>query len=274
MGEFHRPVALRDTLTLLARSQPIIMAGGTDLMRNCRPWPPERDVLLLSGISILSEIREAAGSLDVGANATWHRIAEAPLPSALAALNDVAWSIGSPQVRHVATIGGNVAGRLPWADSLPVLLVLGARPSLASTAGVREPAIEDFLKSDFAIRPDEVLTHLSFPGPPPESRSGFVRHANRTYQAPAIVSVALSVRAPQGRIEEVRVAVGSMPTPPVRLAGLEAELRGSTVKTSMEGLVAQRHLDGIAAGGGGASADYCRHVAHVLVRRLLVQLTA
>ncbi len=74
---------------------------------------------------------------------------------------------GSPQIRHVGTLGGNIINASPIADSLPFLFVCHARLILASTRGTRTVDINDFYHGykKFDLRPGELLTRIKIPLP-------------------------------------------------------------------------------------------------------------
>jgi len=83
--------------------------------------------------------------------------------------------VGSPQIRNLGTIGGNLVMASPSGDSIPALYVLGAEVILASKEGERSIPIEDFLigVKKSVIRPDELLVAISFPGMSADDRGFF-----------------------------------------------------------------------------------------------------
>ncbi len=74
---------------------------------------------------------------------------------------------GAPQIRHVGTIGGNIANASPIADSLPFLYVMDATLALASSAGRREVNINDFYNGykQLDLRPGELIAEVRIPLP-------------------------------------------------------------------------------------------------------------
>lgn len=110
--EYLEPEAVSEAVTLLEkyRGQCSVIAGGTDLlvaMKQRRQTPGY--VLSLAKIPALKEIREEGGMLSIGPLATLEEVAaSAAIREKLPLLSQAAWEVGSPLLRTVATIGGNL----------------------------------------------------------------------------------------------------------------------------------------------------------------------
>ncbi|MEB0303511.1 FAD binding domain-containing protein, partial [Mucilaginibacter sp. 5C4] len=72
-------------------------------------------------------------------------------------------------IRHVGTLGGNVANGSPIGDSMPWLIALGSRIVLRSVRGERELALEDFYLGyqQKDLQADEIVAALRIPLPQP-----------------------------------------------------------------------------------------------------------
>ena len=121
------------------------VAGGTDLMvlvngGHRRPT----EVISLAGVADLRTWSIGDDDLTIGAGVTFASIASGPLGEALPALAMAARTVGSPQIRNAATIGGNLGTGSPAGDSLPVLAALDARVVLRSVDGEREVPLDRF----------------------------------------------------------------------------------------------------------------------------------
>ena len=142
IGRVRRPATLPDLWPLLADgARP--MAGGTDLLVAARRQGP-CDVALLEGIPGLDGVGIEDGFVRLGAMAVHAALARHPLvreglPVLAAALE----TIGSPLVRNMGTIGGNIVTASPAGDSLPPLYVLNAQAELASREGTRRAPISE-----------------------------------------------------------------------------------------------------------------------------------
>jgi CO/xanthine dehydrogenase FAD-binding subunit len=219
MSEFGyvRARGLDEALALLGepgvRSR--VLAGGTDLVNQFRKGEVSCDrVVDVAHVPELWGI-EDGDPIRIGAAVTHAEIAESALLQERVRLLVRACSqIGSPQVRNVATIGGNVANAAACADTLPVLVCLEARAVVASAAGVERVAVADLVTGVYQTRlpPGGLIQAFEFEAPPPGSRASFQRIGRRQAMAIARLSVAAlgAVDAGAGnRVSLLRVVPGA-----------------------------------------------------------------
>jgi len=157
------------------------------------------------------------GWLRIGAAATYDRLMTA-LRRDFPALAVAARTVGSPQIRHRGTIGGNLGTASPAGDAHPPLLAAGAEVEVASRAGTRRIAIADFFTGPkrTAMAPGELISAVHVPrasGP-----QQFAKVGTRNAMVIAVCSVALALH-PDRR----RVGTGIGSAGPVPLAAVEAE---------------------------------------------------
>lgn len=254
------------------------LAGGTDLLVRLRASQKEGQTLpgalvRLDGIEALRGVtQEAGGALRLGAACTHaellaHPLVRRELPELAAALCE----LGSPPIRNMGTLGGNVCTASPAGDCLPPLTVLGAEVELASLAGTRRMALAEFITGPGRTRlaPGEVLAAVLVP----PARNFQVRHfekvGRRGALAVAVVSLAALLRLERGRVAEARLAWGSVGPTIWRCPEAEAALCGRkptlTALSAAAALVREniRPIDDVRA-----SADYRRQVAGNLLLRL------
>ncbi len=127
--EVLRPRSLDEALDALAtHPTATLLAGGTDLMvrANYQGLRPEVVVALRR----VPELQEMSGGF-IGAGVTWARLTSAPWPG----LAQAARTVGSPQIRAMGTLGGNLGTASPAGDGLPFLAAVDARIEVASRAG-------------------------------------------------------------------------------------------------------------------------------------------
>ena len=135
---------------------------------------------------------------------------------------------GSPQIRNLGTIGGNLATASPIGDMAPALLALGARVEAASAAGRRELAVDDFFVAyrRTALRPGECLTAVRLP----RLRSGRLfrtyKLSRRYDQDISAVCAAFRLSLERGTVTGARIAYGGMAATPRRAPVVEAALDG------------------------------------------------
>jgi CO/xanthine dehydrogenase FAD-binding subunit len=275
---YFRPSSIEDALAALARRRPTILAGGTDFypVRVGRPLPD--DVLDVTALDALRGIDDRGEHVRIGAAVRWSEIAEAALPRWFDCLKLAAREIGGRQIQNAGTLVGNVCNASPAADGVPCLLALDAAVELDSTVGTRRLAIADFIRGNrvTARRPDELVTAIIVPKPCIGARSTFLKLGARRYLVISIAMVAaLVATAPDGTIEEARIAVGACSVVALRLATLEADLRGRPLVPGIGKAVVPEHLAALSPiDDVRGAAAYRRDAARSIVARALEQLAA
>jgi CO/xanthine dehydrogenase FAD-binding subunit len=201
-----------------SRPDAVPIAGGTDLMvdLNFDRSRPEA-ILDISRIPELLEWRREDGAVFLGAGVTYARIMR-ELPE-LTSLVEASRTIGSPQIRNRATVGGNLGTASPAGDALPVLAAYDASVVVSSERGTRELAWNEFLTGpkNTAIEPDEVILGSRWRavrGPGSFSKIG-TRNA-------MVISVAGLCLQLDEDAREVRVALGSVGPTILRVADAES----------------------------------------------------
>jgi CO/xanthine dehydrogenase FAD-binding subunit len=135
--------------------------------------------------------------------------------------------VGSPQIRNMATIGGNIANACPAADSVPPLLIHDALLTIESLDSERQEAVEGFLRAPYrtSLARDEMITSVRVTrlnG----YRFGLKRLSIRAALSISRLSVAWGIKERGGVYEDVRIAVGSCTPVAFRARESEAFLKG------------------------------------------------
>ena len=189
--------------------------GGTDLLIELRRGSKKapRVVLDISGVAELAGIADSNGSITIGPLATHAELVRSEVVHKFAPLLSVAAAtIGSPQIRARATVGGNIMNAAACADTVPPLMALGANVTLQSKAGSRELALADLFVKPYETkaRADELLTAVRFPKLGPGARSAFIKLGRRNALAISRLSVAAILEVGKdGRIAEARIVPGA-----------------------------------------------------------------
>jgi CO/xanthine dehydrogenase FAD-binding subunit len=208
------------------------VAGGTDLAVVIADGVIAPDLLVdVAGIGAMRAITRTADGIAIGAAVTIAEVAaRAELP---ACLRQGARAIGSPQIRNLATIGGNACNASPCGDTLAPLAALGASFVLASRQGRRTVPAEEFFLGPkrTVVKPGELLVEILVPARSLAGGSGFRMIGKRNGQAISQVNAAAWALVEKGTIREVRAAVGSVAPVPLRLKKAEALLAGRPVKS-------------------------------------------
>lgn len=228
-GEYWRPKRLSEALDVLSRNAAVIVSGCTDFYPSHVGRVLPKPLLDVSDVAEMRAITVEKNSVRFGGAVTWTEIAEAKLPTAIAALQSAARQVGSLQVQNRGTIAGNICNASPAADGVPPLLILDAEVELTSKSGVRRMLLNDFIAGyrKTNLRADEILSSVNVPAVPAHCHSAFVKLGARKYLVISIAMVAALVRtAPDGTIVDCRIAVGSASEKALRLAKLENDLIG------------------------------------------------
>ncbi len=144
------------------------VAGGTDVMvgLNLDHFRPAA-MLDISRLSELGGCELSDSTLSLGAATTFTQIErDDRIVNATPALSAAARTVGSPQIRNRATIGGNIATASPAGDSLPVLVAVGAQIEVASAErGARRIPASEWVVAPkrSAAKDDELVTRIHMP---------------------------------------------------------------------------------------------------------------
>ena len=230
MAAYFAPSDLNDALDLLRAEHPMVVAGGTDFFPATGRAPITRPILDLTRVSGLRGLTWDGDGLRIGGTTTWTDVIRADLPPAFDALKAAAREVGSIQIQNAGTVAGNLCNASPAADGVPPLLCLNASVELASSSGSRRLTLEDFLLGPrrTALEKGEILAALHIPRATLNATSAFEKLGARTYLVISIAMTAVVVSVDDdGRIDDVRIAVGSCAPVAKRLRALETDLIGT-----------------------------------------------
>ncbi len=176
---------------------------------------------------------------------------------------------GSRQIKHRATIGGNVCNASPIGDTPPVLLALDAKLVAHGRGGERSIPIDEFFTGyrETALRQGEVLVRIELPRVSPQTRLGAYKVSRRREMDISAVAGAFMVQVEEGRVDDVRLAFGGMAATPARARHVEDALRGRTwTADALETALTRLDEDFTPIDDQRASAWYRRTVAANLLR--------
>ncbi len=252
-----------------------VWAGGTDLsvqLRVGRAVPPA--LVCLERIAELRTIEEDADCLRIGAGVTLGRlIADPRIGDDLPVLKRAAETLGSPPIRAMATIGGNICTASPAGDTLPPLYILDAEVELRSRTATRSMPIGSFITGPGTIRREagEILTAVRVKRPAAYGLQHYEKIGQRKALACSVASLAALLRlSPEGTIEAIRLAWGSVGPTVVASPAIEALLLGERPSAAVLARAAEatRHtvspIDDVRG-----TAEYRRTAAANLLLRFL-----
>ena len=217
--EYHRPTVLRQALECLdqERDNCRLLAGGTDLLielkkRNLRP----RSIVDITSLEEMNHVKVEKDFIEVGPLTTFSELERSEVIRRHATcLYDASRRIGTPQLRNLATIGGNLATASPAADSAPPLLVLDGSVEVTSLHDDRKLGISELFAGvkKTVLRPDELIAKIFIPIAP-DLVTSWDRVANRRLNICSTVSAASGIQLDGNVFARVRIALGAVaPTP-------------------------------------------------------------
>ena len=248
------PESKEIALTYLSSLENVkIFAGGTDLLVKMRRGESCSHIVDITSILDLKGISEHGGLIKIGAISTHseinrNQIINEKSPSLAQACG---W-VGSPAIRNMGTIGGNLVNASPAADSLAPLLIHDACVVLESKDTVRKINLNDFILAPYktTIYPHELLTAIEIRGFS-GYREGYKRVTKRATWAISRLSVAWAIREVNGAYEDIRIAIGSCTPMPFRPKKIEESLKGvakndQTIQSAIEEILEEiKNISGI-----------------------------
>jgi carbon-monoxide dehydrogenase medium subunit len=281
--ELALPASVDEAVALLAAAEGGArpLAGGTDLLVDMKLGRMRPRVLVdLKRIPGLDGIERVEGGLRIGALALVASLAaSAVVEAGWRALWQAAGVLGSPPIRHLATVGGNLGRGSPASDLTPPLLVHDARIVVAGPAGEREVAMEDLHTGPGAtcLAPGEIVTFVMLPdavGPSGSAHLKLGKRGGGWDLAVAGVSASLTLGG-NGVVTAARIALASVG--PTVLRARHAEERLCGLKADEAGLEAAAEAAAAEArpiSDVRATADYRRRLTRVLALRALLEARA
>lgn len=270
--KYCAPSTIEEAAAIVAeyKGRAKVLAGGTDLisMMKLGLITPE-SLVSLNRIEGLDYIREESGTLRIGALTTITRILASDLiKQKCFSLYETSLGFATPQVRNMATIGGNICRSSPCANTPPPLMTLDAGVVLVGTGGERVISIEDFITGpgENALG-GEILTEVVVPLPRKNSGAAFMQLTRNTSDL-AKINCAAKITISGGTCEDIRIVLGSVADKPVRVRTTEQVIKGQKPTTELLEEAAQKAIEDISPITDARSSDeYRRRVSSVLVAR-------
>ncbi|GAB7078813.1 FAD binding domain-containing protein [Megalodesulfovibrio paquesii] len=250
----------------------VVLAGGTDLLAR-RNVPGPALLACVDRLEALRGVHEEDGLLRLGAGETHARLLRHPaVAGRLAVLARALAGLGSPLIRNMGTLGGNIATASPAGDTLPPLLVLDAELELCSRTGARRLPLAACMlgPGQTALVPGEIIAAVRVRIPAADELQHFEKVGRRKALAISVVSLAAGIRRDrEGRVTHARLALGSVAPRAIRCPRAEALLVGHRLEREVlaaAGEMIRQEISPIT--DVRASAGYRRAVAGNLLLRL------
>lgn len=276
--EYRTPKTLKEVQADLRKfgTDAKLVAGGTALVIMMKQRLVRPSCLIsLQHVRGLSGIAQKDGGLKIGGLVTHREVETSSLVRRrIPLLAETYRHVATLRVRNMATVGGGIAHADPNQDPAPTLIALGATLKASSADGNRVIPLEEFFTDYYetVLKPEEIITEVFVPRLPPNSGTAFLKFLPRTADDYATVSAAAVVTLDRSKkaFADVRIAMGSVGTTPIRAKEAEAVLRGQPVKGDAIREAAEKAkqaVDPISDFRG--SAAYKKEMVGVFVRRAL-----
>ena len=251
------PVSLREAVTFAAQNPGFkVLAAATDMgVQTNKGKPLPRVMLSLHLVNELYQAKQSRSGIVVGARVTLaqlRRLCETTAPELASFLN----LFGSPQIKNVATLVGNIANASPIGDTLPFLLIADAVVHVASRPCGKGPIHKRKIEftdlyvgyKKLALTPGEIITHVSFNATDSKellrlykvsqrkdmdisaisgafsfTLAGRPKHSNSSNDLQSLA--ARKTKSPP-RVVSARIAYGGVAATPIRMPEIEAALVG------------------------------------------------
>jgi Aerobic-type carbon monoxide dehydrogenase, middle subunit CoxM/CutM homologs len=269
--------SISEATALLAENPNLkVIAGGTDVLIKMHGGQIKGvELLSLRKIKGLDSIRKSEdGTIVIGPMATFSQIFNDPIiRESIPILTEAAISMGGPQIRNVATIGGNICNGATSADSASSLFALNTRLKLENHNGERIVPIREFYlgPGKVDLKPDEILTEILIS---PDDYKGFgghyIKFAMRQAMDIATLGVAVLCKLHDGALSEVRIGLGVAGPTPLRCDEAEEYSKGKMVSKETLAEIGKLAVKSTKARTSWrASKEYREHLVEELTQRAL-----
>lgn len=264
---FYQPHTLHLALEYIrTQESSTLLAGGTDLViKMHKDRGPKGDIIDLSKVEELKEISIKGNEIKIGAMCVYSKILDSEiLRKSARILCQAAGTVGSPQIRNKATIGGNICNASPAADMLPPLVCLKAILELQSmdsdnVISTRRISIEDFITgvNKTSLVTNEILTNIVFNIPSDNPKMSFKKIGRRNALAIARLNGACILNMENNRVSKAALVIGSAAPTPKRFSIVEDYLRGKELNEEVlraAGILATNYV--LQQAGTRSSSNY------------------
>lgn len=255
-----------------------LIAGGTDVLIKLHKGKGRFHHLVdIHDIAELNFIRLTdQGDLVIGPTTCFTSVCESPLVlKHVPVLCQATRTIGGPQVRNMATIGGNLCNGVPSADSATPLLCLNAQLTVEGPGGPRQMFLEDFFlgPGQVALEQHEIVTAITVTRDNYHGYYGhFYKYAMRDAMDIATIGCTAVCRLENDILQDLRMAFGTAAPVPIRCKSTEKKACGRQVTQKLLDEIAKAVVKDVKPRNSWRAAkDFRLQIIKTLARRVLEQ---
>jgi carbon-monoxide dehydrogenase medium subunit len=278
--EYLAPQNVREACKLLSKykGKAKVIAGGTDLLVKMKDRGITPQYLIgIKNITDLDYINyDKVSGLRIGALTNNQSLTNSTIVrEKFAILAMAAAEIGTPQIRNMGTVGGNLCNAAPSADTASPLIALGAKVKLVSSKRERTIDLEEFFTgpSETVLKHGELLTEIQVPNLPPRTGGTYLKLFSRG--AIDIATVGVAVMLTLGRnesCESVRIVLAAVAPTPLRARLTEEVIKGKRVEDGIVEKAAQVAVEEARPiSDVRSSAEYRGEMVRVLTKQAIIE---
>lgn len=275
--EIKEPQSLDEALKILDNNTKLnIISGGTDVLIKLHHGKiSDAELLSIKNLNSLRDIKLLEdNTISIGATTTFSDIFRSEIiNNNIPILSEAAVSMGGPQIRNMATIGGNICNGAVSADSAPALFSLNALLKLKSLNNERIVKITEFYDGPgkVKIERNEILTEILIKEEDYKNKKGkYIKFANRKALDIAMLGVALLYEIEDNTFKDLRVSLGVAAPTPIRCRSAENFAIGNSVTIEVINKIAElAKVDSNPRNSWRGSREYRLHLISTLIKRIL-----
>jgi len=274
---YEKPRDLTDAIALLAANPDArLIAGGTDVLIKLHKGKSGFSHLVdIHDLSELCQIEISSdGDILIGSGVCFSTLADSPvIQQHIPLLAEAAGTVGGPQIRNMATIGGNVCNGVPSADGAIPLFCLNTALTLKGPGTTRNIPIHQFYlgPGKVDLKSGEILTCFTISRDEYEGMQGhYYKYAMREAMDIATIGCAAQCKVEKGVLADLRIAFGVAGPVPLRCRRSESAARGKTLSQALLTEISENVAQDLAPRDSWrASRDFRLHIIKTLAHRVV-----
>ncbi len=275
---YEKANSVKEAVNLLSKNPDAkLIAGGTDVLIRLREGHSEFSSLIdIHELEELKFVKNINGSIQIGAGMTFSEIMENDIINKyIPAVSIAASTVGGPQVRNVATIGGNLCNGAISADSVAPLLVLDAELIIESPRGEKSVSVKDFYlgPGKVVLNHDEILKFIVINKENYENYGmHYYKYAMRNAMDIATIGCAAACKLKGSKFENLKIAFTVAAPKPIRVETAENFALNKEISNKVIDEISELVLKDVKPRNSWrASKDFRLHIIKTLAKRVVLQ---